>query len=56
MGCKERLNEAAKPGFTVVAVVLKPNLPNNLNHKDFEDLTNHAVKWVEQAVAVVRGL
>ena len=31
---QERLEEAAKLGFTVAAVVPKANVPKNLNHKD----------------------
>jgi DNA repair protein RadA/Sms len=52
---QERLKEAAKLGFSV-AVVPKANAPKNLNHKDFEGLTIHAVERVEEAMAVVRGL
>ena len=52
---QERLKEAAKLGFSV-AVVPKANLPKNLQSKDFEGLTIHAVERVEQAMEVVRGL
>jgi DNA repair protein RadA/Sms len=52
---QERLREAAKLGFSV-AVVPKANLPRNLNGKEFEGLTIHAVERVEQAMEVVRGL
>jgi DNA repair protein RadA/Sms len=52
---QERLKEAAKLGFSV-AVVPKANMPKNLNSKDFEGLSIHAVERVEQAMEVVRGL
>ncbi len=52
---QERLKEAAKLGFSV-AVVPKANVPKNLQGKDFEGLTIHAVERVEEAMAVVRGL
>ena len=44
---QELLEEAAKLGFTVAAVVPEANVPKNLNHKDFEGLTIHAVERVE---------
>ena len=50
-----RLKEAAKLGFSV-AVVPKANMPKNLNGKDYEGLTIHAVERVEQAMEVVRSL
>jgi DNA repair protein RadA/Sms len=52
---QERLKEAAKLGFSV-AVVPKANVPKNLQGKEFEGLTIHAVERVEQAMDVVRGL
>ncbi|MBK6321919.1 DNA repair protein RadA [Candidatus Aalborgicola defluviihabitans] len=52
---QERLKEAAKLGFSV-AVVPKANMPKNLNGKDYEGLTIHAVERVEQAMEVVRSL
>jgi DNA repair protein RadA/Sms len=52
---QERLKEAAKLGFSV-AVVPKANMPKNLQSKDFEGLTIHAVERVEQAMEVIRGL
>jgi len=52
---QERLKEAAKLGFSV-AVVPKANVPKNLQGKDFEGLTIHAVERVEQAMEIVRGL
>jgi DNA repair protein RadA/Sms len=52
---QERLKEAAKLGFSV-ALVPKANMPKNLQSKDFEGLTIHAVERIEQAMEVVRGL
>jgi DNA repair protein RadA/Sms len=48
---QERLKEAAKLGFSV-AVIPKANAPK----KPIEGMTVHAVKRVEEAMAVVRGL
>ncbi len=51
---QERLKEAAKLGFSV-AVVPKANAPKKPG-KEFEGLTIHAVKRVDEAMALVRGL
>jgi DNA repair protein RadA/Sms len=52
---QERLKEAAKLGFSI-ALVPKANAPKNLQGKEFEGMTIHAVERIEQALEVVRRL